>query len=162
MRTDEELMIQYGEGNEEAFNELFHRYSSMVYGYIVKRLRHEEVDDFYQKVWRQLHEKRSLYKNQPFLPWFFVLIKNLLTDEYRSLGRQRERAEALRQKEVEGQEIDLDSILERLPVDTRELVKKHYFDELSYPELEKELGLSQATIRQRLSRAIRALRGDNV
>lgn len=159
MRSDEELMNLYQEGSEAAFNELFSRHSSMVYGFIVKRLRHEEVDDFYQKVWRQLHEKRSLYKNQPFLPWFFVLIRNLLTDEYRSLGRSRERAEALKQKEAEGQEIDLESILERLPVDTRELVKKHYLDELSYPELEKEMGLSQATIRQRLSRAMKTLRG---
>ena len=75
--------------------------------------------------------------------------------------RQRERAEALRQKESEAEAFDLDELLERLPPETRDLVQRHYLDEIPYAELEKELGLSQAGIRQRLSRAIRTLRGDS-
>lgn len=159
MRSDEELMKSYREGSEAGFNELYGRYSPMVYGFIQKRLRHEEVEDFYQKVWRQLHEKRSLYRDQPFLPWFFTLIRHLLVDEYRSLGRKREREEALRLKHDEESHFDVEDLLSRLSEETRELVKKHYLDEISYPELEKELGLSQNTIRQRLSRAIKTLRG---
>jgi RNA polymerase sigma factor (sigma-70 family) len=48
--------------------------------------------------------------------------------------------------------------LEGLNPETRALVEKYYLDEKSYEELEKETGLSQTTLRQRLSRAMRSLK----
>lgn len=161
MGSDEMLMMKYREGSEEAFNLLYERYSSTVYGYIRRHLRQEEVDDFFQKVWRQLHEKRLLYNDQPFAPWFFVLIKNLLIDEYRALGRfERDRRKnRIDHLPVDQQKLDVEVLLEELPPESAELVRKYYLEEVSYENLERELGISQATLRQRLSRAIRTLRG---
>ncbi len=161
--TDESLMYAYQKGSEEAFNRLYDKYSSMVFGFIRKRLRDSEAEDFYQKVWRQLHEKRELYKGQPFLPWFFVIIRNLLVDEYRSLGRKQERAtgEELIERLYEeslGTPEEVEEMLQKLPAESAELVRKYYLDEISYEELEKDTGLSQTNLRQRLSRAIRSLR----
>ncbi len=161
--TDESLMMAYQKGSEEAFNRIYAKYSSMVYGFIRKRLRDSEVDDFYQKVWRHLHEKRGLYKEQPFLPWFFVLIRHLLIDEYRSLGRKKERPmpdeyiDRMYEK-VEGTPADVEELLAKLPRESAELVRKYYLEEVSYEELEKESGLSQTNLRQRLSRAVRTIR----
>ncbi len=161
--TDESLMTAYQKGSEEAFNRLYEKYSSMVYGFIKKRLRDSEADDFYQKVWRHLHEKRDLYKGQPFLPWFFVLVRHLLIDEYRLLGRKKERPmpdeyiDRMYEK-VEGTPEDVEELLKKLPVESAELVRKYYLEEISYEELEKESGLSQTNLRQRLSRAVRSLR----
>ena len=149
--NDEVLMKEYARGSEAAFMKLYEAYSPMVYGYARKRLRADEVDDFYQKVWRQLHEKRAVYKGQPFAPWFFVLIRNLLTDEYR----------LLRRKEVippVAEVIDVREILEGLTPKNRELVEKDYLEELSYEELSQELGVSAPGLRQRISRLIRNLR----
>jgi len=161
--TDESLMEAYQRGSEEAFNRLYDKYSPMVYGFIMKRLRDSEAEDFYQKVWRHLHEKRDLYKGQPFLPWFFVLIRHLLIDEYRSLGRKKERPgtdeyiERMYEK-AEGTPEDVEELLRKLPPESADLVRKYYLEGISYEELELTSGLSQTNLRQRLSRAIRTIR----
>lgn len=163
MKSDEELMRAYQQGSEEAFNLLYKKYSSVVYGHILRKLRHEEADDFFQKVWRHLHEKRHLYQGQPFAPWFFVLIRHLIIDEYRSLGRIKEREvnDGLVEKIYSSDQSDapdVQELLDRLPQESAELVRRYYLEDDSYEVLEKELGLSQSTLRQRLSRAIRRLR----
>lgn len=161
MKTDEQLMREYQSGSEEAFGLLYEKYSSMVYAFIKKRMRVSEQEDLFQKVWRQLHEKRHLYKDQPFAPWFFVIMRHLLIDEYRSLGRRGRdlKDELLNQAfNAQAQDSNIEEILSRLPDDSRDLVKKYYLDEISYEELETSTGLSQANLRQRLSRAIRGLR----
>jgi RNA polymerase sigma-70 factor (ECF subfamily) len=161
MKSDEELMLDYKRGNEESFRVLYEKYSPLVYGFIKRRLRESEVDDLYQKVWRQLHEKRELFWDQPFAPWFFVMIKNLLVDEYRSLARRSapppdELVEELCLRLSE--KMDIEDLLQRLPEESRNLVRKYYLEGVSYEELEQESGLSQTNLRQRLSRALRGLR----
>lgn len=159
--NDEELMRDYQRGSEEAFNLLYTKYTPMVYGYVKKRLRPSEADDFFQKIWRQLHEKRELYKDQPFAPWFFVLIKNLLIDEYRSLGRRKEQHQSEFLEKLYGgvnESHDVTEILAHLPPQTAYLVQKYYIEGVGYEELEKETGLSQTNLRQRLSRALRGLK----
>jgi RNA polymerase sigma-70 factor (ECF subfamily) len=162
MKSDEDWMREYQNGSEEAFGVLYEKYSGLVFGYIKRRLRESEAEDFYQRVWRQLHEKRSLYKDQPFAPWFFVMIRNLLVDEYRSLGRrgarelQDELLEKLYHKDTSSP--DVEEILQTLPTETQDLVRKYYLEGISYEELEKDTGLSQMNLRQRLSRALRGLR----
>jgi RNA polymerase sigma-70 factor (ECF subfamily) len=161
MKTDEQLMREYQSGSEEAFGILYDKYSSMVYAFIRKRMRLSEQEDLFQKVWRQLHEKRHLYKDQPFAPWFFVMIRHLLIDEYRSLGRKgRELKDELLDQafNTQTQDSDIEEILSRLPDDSRDLVIKYYLEEISYVELENSTGLSQANLRQRLSRALKGLR----
>lgn len=159
--TDEELMRRYQSGEEVAFNAIYEKYSPMVYGYIRKRLRPNEAEDFYQKVWRHLHEKRALYQGQPFGPWFFVLIKHLLIDEYRSLGRRSEKefhSELIEKIYASTERADVQEELSQLPHDVRDLVEKYYLDGVSYEELEIETGLSQSNLRQRISRGLRSLR----
>lgn len=166
MPTDEALMQAYQKGSEAAFSALYLKYSPLVYAYIRRRLRDSEAEDFFQKVWRQLHEKRSHYLDQPFAPWFFVMIRHLLIDEYRSLGRrqQREYQSELLEKLYSGQEeahqSEVNDILAMLPPETADLVKKYYLEGFSYEELEKETGLSQTGLRQRLSRAMRSLKSN--
>lgn len=160
MKTDEEWMKEYQKGSEEAFGVLYEKYSPMVFGFIRKRMRESEVEDLYQKVWRQLHEKRELYKDQPFAPWFFVMIKHLLIDEYRSLGRRnnKELQDELIDKIYHQSGSDIEEMLELLPEESRDLVRKYYLEGVSYEELENQTGLSQTNLRQRLSRALRGLR----
>lgn len=164
MKTDEEWMIEYQNGNEEAFNVLYEKYAQKVYGFIKKKLRPHEVEDIYQKVWFKLHEKRSLYRDQPFAPWFFVMIKHTIIDEYRSAGRRstsefkEELLSFLVSKEMEESTHDVEEILGSLNPETQELVRRYYIDGDSYDELALETGLSQTSLRQRLSRAIRGVR----
>lgn len=162
MKTDEAWMIEYQSGSEEAFNVLYEKYAQKVYGFIKKRLRAHEVDDMFQKVWSRLHEKRSLYRDQPFAPWFFVMIKHAIIDEYRSSSRKTlpEFKEELLAfvTEVEYDGPDVDEMLKTLNPETQELVRRYYIEDSNYDELALETGLSQTSLRQRLSRAMRGLR----
>jgi RNA polymerase sigma-70 factor (ECF subfamily) len=159
--TDEQLMVKYKAGDESAFNALYDKYSPLVYSYIRKRLRDSEAEDFYQKVWRHLHEKRELFTDQPFAPWFFVMIRHLLIDEYRSLGKRSEKefqSELLEKLYAAPEGSDLSEELAMLSPEIRELVEKYYLEGVGYEQLERETGLSQTNLRQRLSRALRSLR----
>lgn len=159
MISDERLMTAYKLGEEDAFNALYSRYSAMVYGYARKRLNPSEVEDFYQSVWRHLHEKRELYSDQPFAPWFFVLIRNLLVDEYRNHGRRKKLLEVETNHFSNEENVrDINEILHQLPEETALLVRKYYIEGFDYEDLEKETGMSQNSLRKRLSRALQGLR----
>lgn len=157
-------MLAYKSGKEEAFNELYDRYSRQVYGYLKRRLTGEDVEDAYQKVWRHLHEKRELFNDQPFAPWFFVMIRHLVIDEYRSSSRRKthefkdELIEQIYSASEAEETPDMESLLARLPSDSASLVRQYYLQEVSYADLEKSTGLSQTNLRQRLSRALKGLR----
>ncbi len=157
MDSDELKMLAYQKGSTEAFLALYETYSPMVYGYARKRLPPHEVEDFYQTVWRHLHEKRALYSGQPFAPWFFVLIRNLLYDEYRHLARIKKLQDHY-QQEPEPELQDLEDILAELPQETAKLIQKYYLEGYDYADLEKETGMSQTGLRKRLSRGIKALK----
>ena len=129
MISDETLMKSYKKGEEEAFNALYGRYSSMVYAYARKRLSAVDIDDFYQSVWRHLHEKREAYSDQPFAPWFFVMIRNLLFDEYRSKARRKKLMDTEVIPELsENHGPEIDDILKTLPEETAILVRKYYLE----------------------------------
>lgn len=158
MSSDELNMEAYKQGSVEAFSRLYDKYGPLVYGYARKRLPASEVDDFYQSVWRHLHEKRALYSNQPFGPWFFVLIRNLLYDEYRSRARYKKMQELAEVPSIT-EDHELEDLLAEVPAETAELIRKYYLEGYDYADLEKETGMSQTGLRKRLSRAIQTLKG---
>jgi hypothetical protein len=91
--NSESLMTAYQKGSDEAFERLYDKNSAMVYGFVKKRLRDSEADDFYRNVWRELHKERMSYNGQPFRPWIFSFLDRLLENKYKSLGRTKERSE---------------------------------------------------------------------
>lgn len=155
---DEKLMVSYQSGDEEAFSLLYQKFAPVVYGYLRKKLPPSEVEDVYQNVWRQLHEKRGYYIDQPFAPWFFAIIRNLMVDQYRLLGKASRLKDKLTNKDREESNVDIPALLALLPLDSQALVKRYYLEGESYAEIEAQTGLSQMTLRKRLSRAMAQLR----
>lgn len=154
---DEKLMLQYQANDQEAFNRLYEKYAAVVYGYLKKRAPASDVEDLYQNVWKHFHEKRHLYSQRPFAPWFFTLIRNLLIDHYRANGRNTRTLQELR--ETVGDypnelDKDIEAIIESLPPQSQQLVRRYFFEGSSYSELEREMGVSQMGLRKRLSRVI--------
>ncbi len=158
-------MREYREGSEAAFLSLYEKYTPLVYAYLRRRIRASDLDDQFQKVWRQLHEKRGLYHDQPFAPWFFVLMKHLLIDEYRAQSRRdlslhhREIISELYATQADLVSEETEALLSKLPAETQALVRRYFIEGVGYAELEQQTGLSQTNLRQRLSRALRGLRG---
>ena len=85
-----ELMILYQKGEIGAFNCLYDKYKSRVYGYLYRRANERtEIDEIFQDVFLRLHHSRSRYKSEfPFEPWLFTVLRNSLIDYYRKRRKE--------------------------------------------------------------------------
>jgi len=87
-------------GSQDAFSEIYRRYSPRVYGFIRRRMSREAlVDETFQDVFLKLTKSRHTFtEGHSFSPWLFSVINNAITDTLR-----REKS-SLRATEALGQE----------------------------------------------------------
>lgn len=156
--TNEQLMILYGQGNVEAFDELFERIHHRVYSYISKNLFDKnECDDVVQNVFIKLHMTKEKYRDEhPFDAWLFVIARSVLYDHLRKIKSFS--INELKQFDFEDSHPEIDETLSLLDSKSQNIVKMKYLDELSYEEIAKVLNTSSANIRQIISRSFKYLR----
>ena len=92
-RTDEELMVLYQNGSEAAFQILYDRHSSKIFGFISSRISNKETaNEIFQDVFIKIHKSKQLYnKSLPLLPWIFTITRNAVFD-YAKRGSKVETA----------------------------------------------------------------------
>jgi len=163
-----ELMVLYQEGDIEAFNCLYEKYKSLVYGYLHKRVDNRtEVDEIFQDVFLRLHHSRSRYKNEfPFKPWLFAVLRNSLIDYYRKKRKEYHDVpldglevtpSALRVEDKH----NLDGLLPKdadLSKSQRQVIELRYGEDFSFEEIADSLGITSSNARQLVSRALKRLR----
>jgi len=163
-----ELMVLYQRGDIEAFNCLYDKFKSLVYGYLHKRAdKRTEVDEIFQDVFLRLHHSRSRYKSElPFEPWLFAVLRNSLIDYYRkkkkeypdvSLDGLEATPSAL---QVEDKH-NLDGLLPpniNLRKSQRQAIELRYGKDFSFEEIAETLGTTSSNARQLVSRALKRLR----
>ena len=163
-----ELMTLYQEGDIEAFNCLYDKYKSLVYGYLHKRVgKRTEVDEIFQDVFLRLHRSRSQYKSEfPFKPWLFAVLRNTLIDYYRK-KRKEYNDVALDGLEVTPSALrveDKHNLDGLLPKDTdlsksqRQAIELRYGKDFSFEEIALSLDTTASNVRQLLSRALKKIR----
>ncbi|MEI6093668.1 MAG: sigma-70 family RNA polymerase sigma factor [bacterium] len=162
-KNDEVLMELYKEGQEAAFNELYLRYKSKVYGYLKCKLGGSPMlDEVYQNIFLKLHKTRDLYNPKYKFPvWLFTIVKTSLIDAYRSNGHYK--TEELPDNLTETLEnkddvCDIEAKLSGLSPSDSNVIKLRYYDDKSFEEIAKELETTSMNARQRVSRAIHSLR----
>jgi RNA polymerase sigma-70 factor (ECF subfamily) len=127
-----------------------------------------QADDLVQECLARAWEKRSLWRTGTDLrAWLFTILHNLFVNDLR---RRKSRPELLalddealdaprRATQEDGLGLrDLQTALERLPVDQREVLLLVGLEEMSYEEVAKTLGIPMGTVMSRLSRARERLR----
>jgi RNA polymerase sigma factor (sigma-70 family) len=154
-KTDEELMVLVQQNDIMAFEALYRRHESRVLKYLQRRAP-RRAEDLFQEVFARLLERRSQWQGTPFLPWLFVMARNLLIDDVRR-EKYRETDELGEYARVEA--VEVDEWLEGLSLETQSLVRSHYLEGYSYSELARRHDTSEASLRQKLSRALRTIRG---
>jgi RNA polymerase sigma factor (sigma-70 family) len=164
----EELMIFYQEGDIEAFNCLYGKYKSLVYGYLHKRVgRPTDVDEIFQDVFLRLHNSRSRYKSDlPFEPWLFTVLRNSLIDYYRKhkKGYHNMSLDGLETIPSALQVEDKYQFDGLLPSDVdlsnsqRRAIELRYGKDFSFDEIADTLGTSSSNARQLVCRALKRLR----
>jgi RNA polymerase sigma-70 factor (ECF subfamily) len=93
-KTDEELMLAYQLGDENAFRELYTRHSERVFGFLRLKLHDEaKAHDVFQATFLKLHKSRSRYDSTlPFTPWLFTICRSELLDALKKEKRSIEDA----------------------------------------------------------------------
>ncbi|MBC7386163.1 MAG: RNA polymerase sigma factor [Cryobacterium sp.] len=162
-QTDEQLMIEYRLGNDDAFSILYARHAPKILGYLrLKTSDNSVASEIFQVVFLKLHATRERYRSElPFLPWLFTITRNELIDTMRKKKRNLEdstewiaETAAAAESEPPPDEIDL----RELPDQQRQALQMRYHEELSFEKIANALGTSSTNARQVVSRGVKSLR----
>ncbi len=171
-------MQAYQNGDDRAFNILFERHSSRVYGFLMNQLKNRAAaDDVFQLTFLKLHQARRHYDPSfPFAPWLFTVCKSVLSDHWRKQKTIREDSndialenapENVPDQPSNGSLATNESALDVAGMNTlsareRSVIDLRYRDDLKFEEIALRLKTSPSNVRQIVSRALRSLRLINV
>lgn len=175
--TDEELALQYVEGNNRAFDELLNRTRTGIFSYIIFIVHNEEVaNDLFQETFLRAIMKLQQGKyntSGKFNAWLIRIAHNAIIDWYR---RQKTRGivdsavEDITIAEMTDQQImetscedimanaqvleDVKALMNVLPENQREVVHMRYYQNLSFKEIAEVTGVSINTSLGRMRYAL--------
>jgi RNA polymerase sigma-70 factor (ECF subfamily) len=170
VRTDEELMAAWTAGDGAAFDELFRRLSPILLRLMRRQLlAREEANDLVQQTFLHLYRARHDFDPASKLrPWLFTIAMNLKREHLRRVKRRPEAplvldgrsdpSEGARGPEASDAARTLAAALERIPADQREVIRLHWLEGLSFPEVAAVVGASLSAVKVRAHRGYGALR----
>jgi len=174
MLTDEQLLLQYRQGNTAVLELLVYRYHRPIYAYLYRLTNSRQLaEDFVQETFTRVFAALQAGK-QPtrFRPWMYKIAGNLCRDWWKSgtyryeVAAQQEGLEAAASEQRDGVASMLDKQQEReavltalnaLPDDERHIVILRFYQELKLDEIAELLEQPPGTVRSRLYRAFRRL-----
>ena len=81
-KTDEEIILLYKNGDQEAFKELINRYVSPLYNFTARLTNRSDASDIVQeifiKAWKNIEHFNP--SKASFKTWIFTIAKNTTTD----------------------------------------------------------------------------------
>jgi len=164
--TDDELIAAYAGGTADAFDALYARYRLRIYNYCYRSLGYDDnaAADLCQEIWLRMVKSAASYRgNGRFDRWLFSLAHNCLVDRYRqsSKGSTELTGEAVELNDFvarfENCE-NLESVLQKLPVEQRSALLLHYTEGYSLAEIAKLHDSSTETIKSRMRYGLAKLR----
>lgn len=161
-------MLAYIAGDMGAFEVLYGRHRSRVFGFLLGRLKdRSEAEDVFQAVFAKLHRNRQQFKPEsPFLPWLFTLARNTLIDHVRKRDAEGKHVTASETaiENYAAPVADTSPIaagvaeLSRLNESQRQALELRFNQGLTFAEIAEQMQTSADNPRQIISRAIRKLR----
>lgn len=159
------------EGDGEAFRALYRDLYPEVARFVARRVRaRADAEDLTARVFVALVERLGDYDRGrgSVRGWLLAIARNAIIDHFRGLrpgagageldvlpSAEGGPLEGLLQREQLGQ---LAAVVRELAPDTRELLALRFADGLRHREIAAVLGLQEAAVKQRVSRALRDLR----
>ena len=178
--TDEELAMDYVNGNIRAFDELLFRHRSKLFSYMLFVVRDREIaDDLFQETFVKVITKLQEGKYSPsgkFSAWMMRIAHNVIMDLYRGLKVQKIvdtsddndlsniSTNDFYSMDIESQYVnaqvlkDVKKLMNFLPASQREVVYMRYYQQLSFKEIAEMTNVSINTSLGRMRYAILNLR----
>jgi RNA polymerase sigma factor (sigma-70 family) len=174
---DRDLLRRIGRADEEAFRELFRRYSPTAMALARRVVRQpfiaeEIVQEAFFAAWRNAegyNEGRGSVRS-----WLMTMVHHRAVDAVRREESQRRRAEDAQAGDVLAVEDPADAVVAQLglpeerravrvalgdlPAEQRQVIELMYFDGLSQSKVSEQLGLPLGTVKSRTLLGMRRLR----
>ena len=182
--SDEELMLAYGAGDEEALVILFQRYKLKIFNYFLRHLDDRAAaEDLLQSTFLKIHRARKSYRpTAAFSTWVFTIATNLQRD-YKLSARRHPHVvelEEFRVKAARGGGFSEPVVLsdertpevgygknqiaeqirravQSLPAEQKEVILLAKYQGLKYQEIAEILNITVSAAKVRAHRAMRAL-----
>ena len=171
--SDEQLMLLFQRGNENAYIELVNRYKDKLINFIYNYLGDKESsEDVVQEVMIKLYQKKHYYKEiAKFSTWLFTIAKNLAITELRKRKQRKitllshftsdNKTYDLPSNDPEiGQEIQTDIVNKIIRTAVNQLSEKFKivivlrdFQGLSYEDISEIINVPIGTVKSRINRA---------
>jgi len=170
--SDYDLIKQFLNGDEAAFNELFRRYQNKIYWHARRMLgNHLDADEITQQVIIVLYEKLSSFKfESSFYTWVFRIthnltlnyirkrkLKSMLSFDSDSIRNLKTDEDIIRNTEDKEQLKRLNEILNELPTKQKEVFLLRRFEGLNYEEIAKITGKSVGALKANYFHALKKI-----
>ena len=169
--SEQELVSQLLQQNDQAFSYLYDNYSPALFGVISQIISNREAAaDVLQDVFVNIWKKISLYdasKGRLFT-WMLNIARNAAIDKVRSKGyRDNQLNQPMAESESSGMamstnpmvnDVGLKKILTTLNEEHRKLIDLSYFQGFTHEEIARMMGIPLGTVKTRIRTAINQLR----
>jgi RNA polymerase sigma-70 factor (ECF subfamily) len=168
--ADDDAAVIEGSWREpERFAVLFDRHAGHIYRYLARRAGRQVADDLVAETFLAAFAKRDRYDigHPDARPWLYGIATNLVGAHRRDEARQYRISQAALVEPEAPSDADrvaadvtaqavrplLDAALAGLPAGDRDVLLLVAFEQLSYQEVSRALGIPVGTVRSRLHRA---------
>ncbi|WP_078555613.1 RNA polymerase sigma factor SigY [Bacillus alkalicellulosilyticus] len=157
-------------GDDDAFSQLFQRYYSFLYKYLLKLTLDEEISsDLSQETMFKCYSNLSSYKGESkFSTWMISIASRLYIDYLRKQKREKKWLENLKQTlsrslsyEAALQSIEWSDIFadfNQLQGDVRIPILLHHYYGYTYDEIGKMIGVRPGTVKSRIHNGLKSIR----
>jgi len=169
--SDQELLKAIAAGDEQAFHRLFNRYWKTLFSFVYRLTRDEShTKDILQDVFLYIWNNRdTLYAGDSFLPYLNTVARSNVMMAFRKDKVRLQGVDVLLNavespaltddhllfKEVKQ---SVDSELLKMPFNMRLCFQLSRFEDKSIRDIARELNLSEQTVKNNISEALRRLR----
>lgn len=165
IRTDEQLVTLFREGNDEAFRVIHDRYRARMFAYARQMLGHsgQDPEDAVQEIFmRAYHGLRANHRQLALRAWLYRIAHNRCIDDLRrpqalAIGTPQATASGVQDPVVRVEQRDalrrLIADVQRLPDQQRSALLMRELSGMSYADVSGALGVSVAAVKSLLVRA---------
>ena len=176
--SDQELVKNYINGDNSSFEALLNRHKNRVFAFIMSKIKNKDLSedifqDTYVKVVNSL-QKGKYNEEGKFLPWVMRIAHNLVIDHFRKQKKMQmirsnndfDIFDVIKDSKINADEklikdqifSDLNSLINKLPFDQKEVLKMRYYEELSFKKIAEHFEISINTALGRMRYALINLR----
>ena len=171
--SDEELMKLLSKGNQKAFDEIYLRYSDVLFGYFMKMLARdkEKCEDMVHDLFAKIIRKPDYFNvNRSFRTWVFSVACNMCKNEYKRMSVRKhvsndfESTKSLQAESDTLKKVHESTFSESFYKALNALDEKHknvfalrHFEGLSMKEIAETLEINEGTVKSRLFYATKTL-----